>query len=45
MFDIFAKLRAIASGQVTASTAPNVRFWRYEKDGNIMGTIIDLIAL
>ena len=33
----FAKLRAIASGQ---ATAPNVRFWSFEKDGNILGTIV-----
>ncbi|TAK61871.1 hypothetical protein [Methylobacter sp.] len=37
--DKFAKLRAIASGQATASTAPDVRFWNFERDGNIMGTI------
>ena len=41
MFDKFAKLRAIESGQAIASTAPNVRFWNYEKNGNIMGTIVD----
>lgn len=42
MFDKFAKLRAIESGQVTvSSTASNVRFWNFEKDGNIMGTIIE----
>ena len=40
MSDKFAKLRAIESGQATASTAPNVRFWTFEKDGNIMGTIV-----
>jgi hypothetical protein len=39
-YDKFAKLRAIDSGQATASTAQNVRFWSYEKDGNLMGTII-----
>jgi hypothetical protein len=42
MFDKFAKLRAIESGQAPASsTASNVRLWNYEKDGNVMGTIID----
>ena len=40
MSDKFSKLRAIESGQATASTAPDVRFWSYEKDGNLMGTII-----
>ena len=45
MFDKFAKLRAIESGQAIASTAPNVRFWNYEKDGNIMGTIVDFNSL
>lgn len=38
--DKFAKLRAIASGQTTASTtAPNVRNWSFERDGDVMGTI------
>ena len=41
MFDQFAKLRAIESGQATASKAPNVRFWSFERDGNIMGTIVE----
>ena len=41
MFDKFARLRAIESGQEPISTAPNVRFWNYEKDGNIIGTIVD----
>ena len=40
MYDKFSKLRAIDLGQATASTAPAVRFWSYEKDGNLMGTII-----
>jgi hypothetical protein len=35
--DKFARLRVIASDQ---TTIPNVRFWSYEKDGDIMGTII-----
>lgn len=39
-YDKFAKLRAIDSGQATASTVQNVRFWSYEKDGNLMGTIV-----
>jgi hypothetical protein len=34
--DKFAKLRAIASGQ---TTTPDVRFWRFETDGDVMGTI------
>jgi hypothetical protein len=41
MFDKFAKLRAIESGQATVPTAQNVRFWNFERDGNIMGTIIE----
>jgi hypothetical protein len=45
MFDKFAKLRAIESGQATASAAPNVRFWNFERDGNIMGTIIEFNSL
>jgi len=36
MFDKFARLRAIESGQAVASTAPNVRFWNFVRDGNIM---------
>ena len=40
MFDKFARLRAIESGQAVASTAPNVRFWNFVRDGNIMGTIM-----
>jgi hypothetical protein len=36
--DKFARLRAIESGQTT-ETAQNVRFWNFEKDGNILGTI------
>ena len=41
MYDKFAKLRAIESGQATASAAQNVRFWSFERDGNILGTIIE----
>ena len=40
MFDKFANLRAIESGQAAGSTASNIRFWKYESDGNIMGTIV-----
>lgn len=41
MSDKFAKLKAIESGQAPASAAQNVRFWSFEKDGNIMGTIVN----
>lgn len=41
MSDKFAKLKAIESGQATASSAQNVRFWSFERDGNILGTIIE----
>jgi hypothetical protein len=41
MFDKFAKLRAIESGQTTVSTASNIRFWSFERNGNIMGTIVE----
>jgi hypothetical protein len=41
MYDKFAKLKAIESGQAAASTAQNVRFWSFERDGNIMGTIVN----
>ncbi len=37
--DKFAKLRALASGQAPEITAPDVRFWNFEKDGDVMGTI------
>ena len=36
MFDKFARLRAIASGH-----AANLKNWNYERDGNIMGTIVE----
>jgi hypothetical protein len=36
--DKFANLKAIESGQTTASV--EARNWSYEKDGNVMGTII-----
>ncbi len=39
MFDKFEDLKAIESGQATPSSAQNVKFWSYERDGNIMGTI------
>jgi hypothetical protein len=41
MFDKFEKLRAIESGQAISSTKSIVRNWKFEQDGNIMGTIID----
>ena len=44
-YDKFAKLRAIDSGQATASTVQNVRFWSYEKDSNLMELLLNLIAL
>jgi len=40
MYDKFSKLRAIDSGQAPVSTAPDVRFWSFERNGNLMGTII-----
>ena len=40
MSDKFAKLRAIQSGQgTTTATEQQVRFWSFEKNGDIMGTI------
>jgi hypothetical protein len=36
--DKFANLKAIESGQTTASV--EARNWSYEKDGNVMGTIM-----
>jgi hypothetical protein len=38
--DKFARLKAIASGQ-SPETAPasGIRFWSFERDGNIIGTI------
>ncbi|MGZ3767105.1 MAG: hypothetical protein ACXVA2_20750 [Mucilaginibacter sp.] len=44
MFDKFAKLRAIESGQAPASAAQNFRFWDFERDGNIMGTIVEFYS-
>ncbi len=41
MFDKFAKLKAIELGQAMGSTASSVRFWNFERDGNVMGTITD----
>ena len=41
--DPFAHLKAIAANQNTTTTTVTqhaVRFWSYEKDGNIIGTII-----
>ncbi len=39
MSDKFAKLRAVQSGQTPVSAQQNARFWSFEKDGDIMGTI------
>ena len=36
-FDKFTRLKAIESGQTKAATEP--KFWNFEKDGNIIGTI------
>ena len=36
MSDEFARLRAIAAGQ-----EENVKNWSYERDGNVMGTIVE----
>jgi hypothetical protein len=40
--DKFARLKAIASGQnpETAATQ-DIKFWSFEKDGNILGTITE----
>ncbi len=35
--DKFARLRTIESGQTMATTAQDLRFWNFEKDGNILG--------
>ena len=40
MSDKFARLRAIASGQ-----EENVKNWNYERDGNVMGTIVEFSSL
>jgi hypothetical protein len=40
MFDKFSKLRVIQSGQATVSNEPKVRFWKFEKDGDVLGTIV-----
>jgi hypothetical protein len=37
--DKFAKLRALQSGQTSNNTSDDVRFWSFEKDGDILGTI------
>ena len=37
--DKFARLRTIESGQTMATTTQDLRFWSFEKDGNILGTI------
>jgi hypothetical protein len=40
--DKFARLKAIASGQQpeTATTAQDIKFWSFERNGDIMGTIM-----
>ncbi len=38
--DKFAKLRALQSGQSTSDSGSDVRFWNYERHGDILGTII-----
>ena len=40
MSDEFARLRAIAAGQEA-----DVKKWKYERDGNVMGTIIDFSSM
>jgi len=40
MSDEFARLRAIAAGQEA-----DVKRWKYERDGNVMGTIIDFSSM
>ena len=40
MSDEFAKLRAIAAGQEA-----DVKRWKYERDGNVMGTIVDFSSM
>jgi hypothetical protein len=40
MSDEFAKLRAIAAGQEA-----DVKKWKYERDGNVMGTIVDFSSM
>ena len=40
MSDEFARLRAIAAGQEA-----DVKRWKYERDGNVMGTIVDFSSM
>ena len=40
MSDEFARLRAIAAGQEA-----DVKNWNYERDGNVMGTIVDFSSM
>ena len=40
MSDEFAKLRAIAAAQEA-----DVKNWNYERDGNVMGTIVDFSSM
>ncbi|OAI16456.1 hypothetical protein A1359_07330 [Methylomonas lenta] len=37
--DKFARLRAIASDEASESSTQDVRFWSFERDGDILGTI------
>ena len=40
MSDEFARLRAIAAGQEA-----DVKNWNYERDGNVMGTIVEFSSV
>ena len=40
MSDEFARLRAIAAAQEA-----DVKKWKYERDGNVMGTIVDFSSM
>ena len=40
MSDEFARLRAIAAGQEA-----DVKKWKYERDGNVMGTNVDFSSM
>jgi hypothetical protein len=41
MYDKFENLRAIESGQATPSSTQAIRFWNFERDGNILATIVE----
>ena len=45
MSDKFAKLSSIQSGQSTESAEQNAIFWHIEKDGDIMGSIVDFSSI